>query len=218
MRLAALVGAMALLAACSGAGNPAEGNPEGLPPQESQAALPLLPIGGDFELTNHDGQPFKLESLRGKVVVLFFGYTMCPDACPTTLSKLSTAYSRLSPEDRARVKAVYVTIDPERDTAEVMKAHLTYFGVDAIGLTGTHEQVAHVAHLYKAHYEKSDAKTAGGYLMSHTVSLFGIDAQGKTRTVIDYEASVDLVVTEIRRLLNAPKVDDLRQPGTLPSL
>lgn len=217
MRLAALVGAVALLAACSG--NPAQGDPGSSRARSGEGApLPLLPIGGDFELTNHDGQPFKLESLRGTVVLLFFGYTMCPDACPTTLSKLSTAYSRLSPEDRARVKAVYVTIDPERDTAEVMKTHLTYFGVDAIGLTGTPGQIAHVADLYKARYEKSDAKTAGGYLMSHTVSLFGIDAQGKTRTVIDYEASVDLVVTEIRRMLNAPKVDDLRQPGTVPSL
>ncbi len=212
VRLAAALVAVVLCAACSA---PAE--KPAAPPQAAAASLPLLPLGGDFELTDHNGQPFKLESLRGKVALVFFGYTMCPDACPTTLSKLSAAYARLAPEDRARVKAIYITIDPERDTPEVMKSYLAYFGVDAVGLSGTPDQIAAVAHLFKAHYERSDAKTAGGYLMSHTVSVFGLDAQGKARTVIDYDASVDLVVKEIQGLLHAPPVTDMRQPGTLPS-
>lgn len=207
-----LAGAVALVAACSGGGDPGSSRAPG------PAALPVLPIGGDFELTDQDGKRFALTSLRGRVVLIFFGYTMCPDACPTTLSKLSVAYTRLSPDERARVKTVYITIDPERDTPEVMRTHLTYFGADAIGLTGTPEQIAHVAGLYKAHYEKSDAPTAGGYLMSHTVSVFGLDAQGQTRTLIDYEASVDLVVTQIRNLLGATGADDLRQPGRLPAM
>ena len=165
--------------------------------------LPILPIGGDFTLTNQDAQPFELASLRGKVVLVFFGYTMCPDACPTTLSKLSAAYARLTDEERARVKALYISIDPERDTPTVMKEHLTYFGVDAVGLTGSPEDTAKVARQFGAHFERSSEPTAAGYLMSHTVSMFGLDARGQTRLLIDYEANVDTVVRSIRQLLAA---------------
>lgn len=165
--------------------------------------LPILPIGGDFTLTNQDAQPFELASLRGKVVLVFFGYTMCPDACPTTLSKLSAAYARLTDEERARVKALYISVDPERDTPKVMKEHLTYFGVDAVGLTGSPEDTAKVARQFGAHFERSSEPTAAGYLMSHTVSMFGLDARGQTRLLIDYEANVDTVVRSIRQLLAA---------------
>jgi protein SCO1/2 len=189
-----------LVASLAGACSP----PAAPPPVESESAeLPVLPIGGEFTLTDHDGQPFSLSSLKGKVALIFFGYTMCPDACPTTLSKLSSAYARLTPEERARVKTVYISIDPERDTPAVMKEHLTYFGVDAIGLTGAVEDTARVARQFGAHFEKTSEKTAGGYLMSHTVSIFGVDDEGRTRLLIDYEASVDLVVKEIRALLAA---------------
>ncbi|MCC7125698.1 MAG: SCO family protein [Acidobacteria bacterium] len=195
-RILIAVALLSLVGACA---------PSGRAPAEDTTTeeLPVLPIGGDVELTNQDGQPFSLSSLRGNVVLIFFGYTMCPDACPTTLSKLSTAYSRLTDEERSRVKAVYISIDPERDTPQVMKDHLSYFGVDAVGLTGTVEQVSDVARRFGAHFEKSQEKTAAGYLMSHTVSIFGLDAKGQTRLLIDYEASVDLVVRNIRQLLNA---------------
>lgn len=167
------------------------------------AELPVLPIGGDFTLTDHNGQPFSLGSLKGKVILIFFGYTMCPDACPTTLSKLSSAYARLNEADRARIKAVYITVDPARDTPAVMKNHLTYFGIDAVGLTGSEEDAAKVAARFGAHFEKSTETTAAGYLMSHTVSVFGLDAQGRTRLLIGYDASVDQVVKDIRALLAA---------------
>jgi protein SCO1/2 len=208
MRKAVLVVAVALAlaagsTACSRSNEAGEAGRPLTPPGGSEAELPILPIGGNFTLTDQDGKPFTLESLRGKVVLIFFGYTMCPDACPTTLSKLSSAYARLTPEERERVKAVYITIDPERDTPQVLKEHLTYFGVDAIGLTGPVEDTAKVAAQFGAHFEKTNEKTAAGYLMSHTVSVFGLDAKGQTRTLIDYEASVDLVVKEIRDLLAA---------------
>ncbi|MCC7181562.1 MAG: SCO family protein [Acidobacteria bacterium] len=191
---------LSVSAACAPAGDSATPAASGA---ATAAELPLLPIGGDFTLIDQDARPFTLSSLKGKVVLIFFGYTMCPDACPTTLSKLSSAYSRLTPEERARVKAVYISIDPERDTPAVMKEHLTYFGVDAIGLTGTPEDTAKVARQFGAHFEKTSDKTAAGYLMSHTVSVFGLDANGQTRVLIDYEASVDTVVNEIRALLAA---------------
>ena len=197
MRRAAMFLLVASLAAACG--SPAE-----RPPMEAESAeLPVLPLGGEFTLTDHNGQPFSLSSLKGNVALIFFGYTMCPDACPTTLSKLSSAYARLTPEERARVKTVYITVDPERDTPAVMKEHLTYFGVDAIGLTGSVGDTARIARQFGAHFEKTGDPTAAGYLMSHTVSIFGLDGQGQTRLLIDYEASVDLVVKEIRALLAA---------------
>lgn len=201
--LLCVIAVAALAAACRPADDSgAAGRPLSAPGAAAED-LPILPIGGDFTLTDQDGAPFALSSFEGKVVLIFFGYTMCPDACPTTLSKLSSASARLTPEERARVKAVYITIDPERDTPQVLKDHLAYFGVDAVGLTGTAEETAKVASQFGAHFEKSSEKTAAGYLMSHTVSVFGLDAKGRTRVLIDYEASVDLVVSEIRALLAA---------------
>jgi protein SCO1/2 len=200
-RLLPLVLVLLLAAACAPS-DPAPA-PAASPSGLAGAELPVLPIGGDFTLIDQDARPFTLSSLKGKVVLIFFGYTMCPDACPTTLSKLSSAYSRLTPEERARVKTVYISIDPERDTPAVMKDHLTYFGVDAIGLTGAPEDTAEVARQFGAHFERTSDKTAAGYLMSHTVSVFGLDANGQTRVLIDYEASVDTVVKEIRALLAA---------------
>ena len=181
------------LAACAGpAPKPAPG--EGLPP------LPELPPL-EFTLTDQNSQPFTLSSLRGKVVLVFFGYTMCPDACPTTLSKLSTAYARLTPEERARVKTIYISVDPDRDTPAVMKDHLTYFGVDAYGLTGREPAIKEVASKFGVHYEKSTAPTAGGYTMSHTVSIFCLNATGRPAKIIPYEASVDEVLVAVRALL-----------------
>jgi protein SCO1/2 len=95
-------------------------------------APPVLSLGGDFTLTDQDGRPFQLSSARGKVVLIFFGYTFCPDVCPTTLSKLSAAAAKLG-ADRDRVTALYVTVDPHRDTPAVMREHLSMFGIRAVG-------------------------------------------------------------------------------------
>src|SRR5579862_3125400 len=96
--------------------------------------LPVLAVGGDFALTDHNGQHFELSSLRGKAVLIFFGYTSCPDVCPTTLSKLSSVYKQLG-SDANRVKTLYITVDPGRDTPAVMKDDLSSFDLDALGLT-----------------------------------------------------------------------------------
>ncbi len=171
--------------------------------EAAPADRPPLPEIAPFEfsLTDQDGRPFVLSSLRGKVVLVFFGYTMCPDACPTTLSKLSSAYARLTPDERARVKTLYISVDPERDTPAVMKDHLTYFGVDAFGLTGPDAAVREVASKFGAHYERSPTPTAGGYTMSHTVSIFGLNATGRPARIIRYESSVDEVLADVRALL-----------------
>jgi len=169
-------------------------------PGEGLSPLPEIPPF-EFTLTDQNSQPFVLSSLRGKVVLVFFGYTMCPDACPTTLSKLSAAYAKLKPEERARVKTLYISVDPDRDTPAVMKDHLTYFGVDAYGLTGPEPAIKEVASKFGAQYEKSTTPTAGGYTMSHTVSIFGLNATGRPSKIIPYEASVDEVLVAVRGLL-----------------
>jgi protein SCO1 len=171
------------------------------PPGPAADALPVLPIGGDFELTGHDGQPFALTSLRGKVVLIFFGYSSCPDACPTTLSKLSTVARRLG-EDRARVRTLYISVDPDRDTPEVLKADLANFSVEALGLTGTKDRIDAVVKQYAAAYEiVPTPESAAKYTISHTTKVYALDARGRVRTTFAYEATVDEIVTGIRAVL-----------------
>lgn len=173
--------------------------------QKAPAAppLPILPIGGDFELTGDDGRPFTLASQRGKVVLIFFGYSSCPDACPTTLSKLSTAVRKLG-DDGKRVRALYVSVDPERDTPEVLKADLANFTLDAVGLTGTKAQIDKVVEQYGASYKiVLTPQSAAKYTISHTTAVFALDTSGRVRSTFPYEASVDEVVSGIRAILSS---------------
>ena len=169
-----------------------------------QAALPVLPIGGDFALTDHNGQRFELASLRGRAVLIFFGYTFCPDACPTTLSKLSSVYRRLGP-DAKRVKTLYISVDPQRDTPAVLKADLANFDVDAVGLTGSKPEIDTVVKAFGAAYEIVPMpNSAAKYSVAHTTSLYALDPSGHTRIEFAYEASVDEIVYGLQRILAEP--------------
>ena len=170
-------------------------------PQAS--ALPIMDGGGDFSLTDHDGQPFALTSQRGKGVLIFFGYTFCPDACPTTLSKLSSVYRALG-NDAAKVKTLYISVDPERDTPDVLKADLGNFRLDAIGLTGTKAEIDTVVQQYGAAYEiVPTPDSAAKYTVSHTTTLYALDSQGRIRSKFRYEATVDEIAAGIRAILAA---------------
>jgi len=167
------------------------------------APLPVFSIGGDFALTDHNGKRFDLHSLRGKAVLIFFGYTSCPDACPATLSKLSSVYRRLGNEAK-RVKTLYVSVDPERDTPAVLKADLGSFDVDALGLTGTKAEIDRVVALFGANYwtvptPDSEAK----FTIVHTTTLYGLDAAGLVRCEFKYDASADEIVKGLRAILAA---------------
>jgi len=171
------------------------------PPGPAAEALPVLPIGGDFTLTDHDNRPFALTSLRGKAVLIFFGYSSCPDACPTTLSKLSSVARRLG-DDRNRVQALYISVDPERDTPPVLKADMENFSVNALGLTGSKDQIDAVVKQYAAAYEiVPTPESAAKYTISHTTSVYALDAHGRVRTTFAYEASVDELVKGIQAIL-----------------
>lgn len=163
--------------------------------------LPMASIGGDFALTDHAGAPFTLESQRGKVVLIFFGYTYCPDVCPTTLSKLTSVAHRLG-DERAKVKTLYITVDPERDTPEVLKADLESFDLDALGLTGSREAIDRVVAQYGASYEfVPRPESAIKYTVNHSTTLYALDPNGRVRIQFPYEATVDQVVAGIRRIL-----------------
>jgi protein SCO1 len=163
--------------------------------------LPVLNIGGDFALTDHNGQRFELSSLRGKAVLIFFGYTSCPDVCPTTLSKLASVYKRLG-DDAKRVKTLYISVDPDRDTPDVLKADLGNFELDAVGLTGTKAEIDKVVQLYGATYQivplpESEAK----YSVAHSTDMYALDEAGRTRLTFPYEATVDQIVSGVRTIL-----------------
>ena len=176
-------------------------------------SLPVLPIGGsDFTLTDDDGERFSLSSLRGRAVLIFFGYTFCPDACPTTLSKLASVARKLG-SDAGRVKTLYISVDPQRDTPAVLKSDLSNFDVDVLGLTGTKPEIDQVVKAYGAAYEIVPMpNSAAKYSVAHTTSLYALDTSGRTRIEFAYEAPVDDIVKGIREILTLP---DSRESGSL---
>lgn len=134
-------------------------------------------------------------------MLIFFGYTSCPDACPTTLSKLSSVYKKLR-HDAARVKTLYVSVDPQRDTPSVLKADLGSFQVDALGLTGTKAEIDKVVALYAASYEMIPTpESAAKYTVAHSTTLYALDPAGRTRLLFSYDATVDEIVAGLRTIL-----------------
>lgn len=158
-------------------------------------------IGGDFTLTDHNQARFELSSLRGKVVLVFFGYSMCPDVCPTTLSKLATVSKRLGAES-ALLKTLYISVDPERDTPDVLKADLALFNLDALGLTGTRAEIDTVVAQYGASYKiVPTPESAGKYSVSHSTTLYVLDKTGAVVLTFPYEATADQIVAGLTPLL-----------------
>jgi len=164
--------------------------------------LEVLPIGGDFKLVGHDGKPFDSRSLRGQVVWVFFGYTSCPDICPTTLARLSKAREILAEEKLSLlVKTAFISVDPERDTPQVMKDYLGYFSLPVNGITGAPEEIAAVAKSYGAGYERAESSSAAGYLVNHTTYVYLLDGQGRVRHLFGHDDSPERIAELTIRLL-----------------
>ena len=158
-----------------------------------------VPIGGPIRLTDQDGKPFDSASLDGKPYAVFFGFTNCPLACPTTLQEIA----RVEDEIGAPAKAfttLFVTVDPERDTPAVLKEYLSNFGGNTIALSGTPEQIAEVAKEYRVYYKKVPSSD-GSYTMDHTAVLYLMGRKGEFRDVIAYSEEHDRYVEKIKRLL-----------------
>jgi protein SCO1/2 len=157
-------------------------------------------FGRDFHLTDHTGKPRALADFRGKVVVIFFGYTQCPEECPTTLSRLATAMQKLGP-DAARVQVLLVTVDPERDTPQVLSQYVPAFDPTFLGLYGDAAATAEVAKEFKVLYQKQPGPTPGTYSMDHSTGTFIFDREGRLRVYESYAQGPDALAHDIRALL-----------------
>ena len=151
-------------------------------------------------LTDADGQPRTLADYTGKVVVVFFGYTQCPDVCPTTMAELAEV-KRSMGADGARVQGIFVTVDPERDTAALLKAYIANFGPDILGLRGTPEQIKAAAKEFKVFYSKVPGKTDTSYTVDHTAGSYVFDAKGRVRLFTRYGTGAQALADDLKLLL-----------------
>lgn len=155
----------------------------------------------DLQLTDADGQARSLKDFHGKVVVLFFGYTQCPDVCPTTLAEIAQAKQLLG-ADGARLQGVFVTLDPERDTPQVLKAYLANFDPTFVALRGTLQQTAAVAKDFKIFYQKVPGTTAGSYTLDHSAAAYVYDPQGRLRLYTRYGSGPQALASDVKLLLD----------------
>jgi len=154
----------------------------------------------DFQLTDHKGRPRSLKDFHGKLVVMFFGYTQCPDVCPTTMAELAQAKKLLGP-DGDKLQVLFVTVDPERDTPEVLKNYMANFDPTFLALRGTPEQLAAVGKDYKLYYKKVEGKTPSSYTMDHSAASYVYDTNGKLRLYSRYGSGVPVLVSDLKLLL-----------------
>ena len=151
-------------------------------------------------LTDADGQPRTLADFKGKVVLVFFGYTQCPDVCPTTMAELAEVKRSLG-ADGARVQGIFVSVDPERDTAPLLKAYVANFGPDLIGLRGSLAQTQAAAKEFKVFYAKVPGKTASSYTVDHTAGSYVFDTQGRVRLFTRYGSGTQALADDLKILL-----------------
>jgi protein SCO1/2 len=158
-----------------------------------------IAIGGPIHLTDQNGSKFDSASLAGKPYAVFFGYTHCPDVCPTTLTDIAQATEAIGP-DAKDFTTLFVTIDPERDTVPVLKDYMSNFTAKAVGLTGTPQEIDAVAKEFRVYYKKVPTSD-GGYSMDHTAVLYLMDKNGEFRSVISYAEDHDAYVRKIKEVL-----------------
>ena len=158
------------------------------------------PFGRKLDLTDHNGQRRTFEDFKGKVVVLFFGFTHCPDACPTTLAELATVAKELGP-DAQRMQVLVVTVDPERDTPEVLRQYVPSFNPQFLGLYGTAAETSAAAKEFKVYFNKQP-QPAGGYTLDHSAGTFVIDKESRLRLFGQYGAGAKSLLHDIRLLLD----------------
>jgi protein SCO1/2 len=168
-------------------------------PRQIQEATSVAPIGGSFTLVDDTGALVTDKTLAGKPFAIYFGYTYCPDVCPTTLFDLTRWIKELGP-DADKLNYVFVTVDPERDTPKLMHAYLESFDKRIRGFTGTPEQIAKIAQEYHVYYKKIPTSD-GSYLMDHSTMIYLMDADGKFDTLIQYQEKDATAVAKLRSLV-----------------
>lgn len=153
-----------------------------------------------FALTDHTGAARTLADYRGKLVVIFFGFVQCPDVCPTTLADLAEVRRQLGAAGH-RMQVLFVTVDPERDTPEVLAKYVPAFDPTFVGLRGTPEQTAATAKEFKVFYQKVAGKTETSYTIDHTAGSYVIDGEGRVRLFLRHGGGVDPIVADLKKLL-----------------
>jgi protein SCO1/2 len=196
--LITLAAGLATLAGCDGR----------LPGSAGKPAFKAVDITGaeyarTLSLQDPDGRTRSLADFKGKVVVVFFGYTQCPDVCPATMAELAEVKRTLG-ADGARVQGLFVTIDPARDSAELLKAYTANFGPDIVGLRGTPEQTLATAKEFKVFFNKVPGKTDTSYTMDHTAGSYVFDAKGHVRLFTRYGSGAQALADDLKLLLAEP--------------
>ena len=159
-------------------------------------------FGKELALNGHDGKPRTLADFRGKVVVLFFGFTHCPDICPTTLADMAAVMKKLGPE-AARVQVLFVTVDPERDTPDIMAKYVPAFDPGFLGLSGDVAATQRAAKEFKIFYEKRPGGAPGAYSVDHSAQSYVLDAKGQLRLFVRHDRIAQDLAEDLRTLLRA---------------
>lgn len=155
-----------------------------------------------FALTDHNGQQRSLKDFAGKVVVVFFGFTQCPDVCPTSMADLASIKKALG-ADGAKLQGIFISVDPERDTLEVLKSYMVNFDPTFLALRPTPEQLPAIAKDFKIYYKKVEGRTDTSYSMDHSAGSYVFDTRGNLRLYSRYGSEVEGLVSDIRQLLKA---------------
>jgi protein SCO1 len=158
------------------------------------------PIAPQIELTKSSGETFRLSDQKGKIVLLFFGYTSCPDVCPTTLAELNLVMDNLGNKNES-VQVVFVSVDPERDTREKIQKYVEHFNPAFVGLSGSVEDLQSIWTNYGVYREKVESDSALGYTVNHTARTYLIDADGNLRLSYGFQTPVEDIVSDLKTLL-----------------
>lgn len=192
---AATAGALVALASLAACAPPQA--PFGL--QNVTGLLPAL----RFNLTNQDGRPVSAEDFRGKVVLLYFGYTNCPDVCPMTLALLNRAVESLGSAAAARVRVLFVSVDPARDTVAVLKRYVGAFGPEVVGLRGDDDALDSLVRRYRVTYHREPPDARGYYAVDHSSAVFIFDREGEARLLAEESSPPKVISADLKRLLAA---------------
>jgi len=168
--------------------------------EDSNASQMNYPKGGDFTL--HDGdKDVMLSDHDGKIRFIFFGYTSCPDICPTSLAFISSSLQQLTPEELAQVQVFFISVDPDRDTAQKLREYTKYFHPNIIGITGTKSEIDKVVKNYGAAYRKVESDSAMGYLVDHSASVYVVGQKGQIVDMLPHGLPVESITKTIRDLI-----------------
>lgn len=199
MNRRAALGTLSLWALAAGSAGTLAGCGESKP-QFKAIDLTGADYARGFQLTDQNGQQRSLKDFRGRLVVLFFGYTQCPDVCPTTLAELAEAKKLLGAEGD-KVQGLFVSLDPERDTPEVLKAYMANFDPSFLALRPTPDQLATLAKEFKIYYKKVDGKTPTSYTIDHSAASYVYDTQGRLRLYTRYGTGPQALASDMQLLL-----------------